>query len=203
LCKTPHLSEDGEALSLLVPLEHRDTVHGVINAAASAATAQTAPAWFAAYTAPRHEKAVARHFEVRNVEHFLPLFRAERRWKNGCKVAVEFPVFPSYLFVHTSQRESSRLLDVPGVLAFVGQGRRALAIPDAEMDLLRRELPLRKFEPYPYLTAGCKVRIAAGPLAGACGVLLRKKNNLRVVLSIDLIRQSVAVEVAANEIEPI
>ena len=159
------------------------------------------PAWFAAYTTPRHEKAVARHFQVRNVEHFLPLFHTVRRWKNGCKVPVEFPVFPSYVFVRTSPRASSRLLEVPGLLSFVGQGRTALAIPDVEIELLRSELPLRKFEPHPYLVVGCRVRIARGPLAGACGVLVRKKNDLRVVLSVDLIRQSVAVEVSADEVE--
>jgi transcription antitermination factor NusG len=190
-------------LSVLVSVEDRDIASGVLSATALSETQRSEPAWFAAYTTPRHEKAVARHFEVRNVEHFLPLVRAVRKWKNGCKVAVEFPVFPNYLFVRTSQRASSRLLDVPGLLAFVGQGRNALAIPDAEIELLRRELPLRKFEPHPYLVAGCKVRIVAGPLAGACGVLLRKKSSLRVVLSIDLIRQSVAVEVDADEVEPI
>jgi transcription antitermination factor NusG len=203
LWKTLHLSEDGEALSLLATLEDRHFSNGIASAAALTETMRSDFAWFAVYTTPRHEKAVARHFEVRNVEHFLPLMRTVRRWKNGCKVAVEFPVFPNYLFVRTSQSAASRLLNIPGLLAFVGQGRTALAVPDAEIDLLRKELPLRKYEPHPYLVAGCKVRIVAGPLAGACGVLLRKKTSLRVVLSVDLIRQSVAVEVDGDEIEPI
>ena len=190
-------------LTPLTPLEDRHFSNGILSAAALTETMRSEPAWFAAYTTPRHEKAVARHFEVRNVEYFLPLVRTVRRWKNGCKVLVELPVFPNYLFVRASQNACSRLLTIPGLLALVGQGRTALAIPDAEIDLLRRELPLRKYEPHPYLVAGCKVRIVAGPLAGACGVLLRKKTNLRVVLSIDLIRQSVAVEVDADEIEPI
>jgi len=85
----------------------------------------------------------------------------------------------------------------------VGSGGSASQIPDAEIDLLRSELPLRKFEPHPYLVVGSKVRIASGPLAGASGILLRKKNGLRVVLTVDLICQSVAVEVGANEIEPL
>lgn len=159
--------------------------------------------WLAAYTTPRHEKMVARHLAVRNVEHFLPLHKSVRRWKNGCDVAVEFPVFPSYVFVHTGQDTASRLLEIPGLLTFVGSRRAATPIPNPEIDRLRRELPLRKFEPHPYLVVGSKVRIAAGPLAGACGILLRKTRGLRVVLSIDLICQSVAVEVAANEIEPL
>ncbi len=166
-------------------------------------TAGTLPVWLAAYTTPRHEKVVARHFEARDVEYFLPLYRVVRRWKNGCNVPVEFPVFPSYVFVRTGRERSPRLLDIPGLLAFVGPGRAAAPIPDAEIEWLRRELPLRKFEPHHYLTIGRKVRIAAGPLTGAIGILLRKKSGLRVVLSVDLIRQSVAVEVGADEIEPL
>jgi len=202
LVENPYLSEDGEALS------HSPVISGgypVVESISqrSRPTAGGLPVWLAAYTAPRHEKAVARHLEVREVDYFLPLYRVVRRWKNGCNVPVEFPVFPSYVFVRTGQVSSSRLLDIPGLLTFVGSGGSASQIPDAEIDLLRSELPLRKFEPHPYLVVGSKVRIASGPLAGASGILLRKKNGLRVVLTVDLICQSVAVEVGANEIEPL
>ena len=198
----PYLSEDGEALSVsasIIGNSYPDVQHcgGEILPAGDAS-----PVWLAAYTSPRHEKAVARHLEVREIEHFLPVYRVVRRWKNGCNVPVEFPLFPSYVFVRMGQERSSRLLDIPGLLAFVGPGRFPAAIPDVEIDWLRRELPHRKFEPHPYLTVGSQVRITAGPLTGASGILLRKKNGLRVVLSVDLIRQSIAVEVGADEIEP-
>lgn len=159
--------------------------------------------WLAGYTTPRHEKTVARYFEARGVEHFLPLYKAVRQWKNGCKVLVEFPVFPNYVFARVERRFAPRLLDVPGLLAFVGSSRTVSAIPDAEIELLRNELPNRKYEPFPYLTIGCRVRIIAGPMAGTCGILVRKKNSLRVVLSVEAIRQSVAVEVDADELETI
>ena len=145
---------------------------------------------------------MVRHLEVREVENFLPLYKAERKWKNGCKVDVEFPIFPNYVFVHVDRKLSNRVLDVPGVLAFAGSGRTPAPIPDSEIEWLRNELPLRKFEPHPYLVVGSRVRIKSGPLAGMRGVLTRKKNGFRVVLSIDLIRQSVAVEVGMDEIEP-
>jgi len=159
--------------------------------------------WLAAYTTPRHEKSVARHFDTRGVEYFLPLHKAVHRWKNGCKVVVESPLFPSYIFARTERKFATRLLDVPGVLAVVGAGRNASAIPDQEIEVLRSELPLRKFEPHAHLLVGSKVRIASGPMLGICGILVRKKTGLRVVLSVDIIRQSVAVEVDADEVEPI
>ena len=77
------------------------------------------------------------------------------------------------------------------------------ALPYAEIESLRAGLPLRQFEPHPYLVAGEKVRIAAGSLAGMVGVLVRKKNECRVVLTLDLIRQSVSVEIGMDEIEPL
>jgi transcriptional antiterminator RfaH len=165
--------------------------------------ANTTLVWLAAYTTPRHEKMVARHLEVRSVEHFLPLYRTVRSWKNGCKVPVQFPLFPNYVFVRTEQRLVSRLRDVPGLLAFVGPNRAATPIPDTEIEWLQRDLPQRRFEPHPYLVSGHKYRIVSGPMAGACGILVRKTNDgLRVVLNVDLIRQSVAIEVSGSEIEP-
>ena len=158
--------------------------------------------WFAVYTSPRHEKAVARHLQVRHIDSFLPLYTSVRRWKNRCQVPVEQPLFPSYLFVHIPRRESTRVLQVPGVVSIVSTGREPSALPSAEIESLRASLPLRQFEPHPYLVVGEKVRIIAGPLEGMVGVLLRKKNDLRVVLTLDLIMKSVAVEIGIDEVEP-
>ena len=159
--------------------------------------------WFAVYTAPRHEKSVTRQFEVRQIESFLPLYRSVRRWKNGCSVHVDQPLFPNYVFVFLERREYVQVLQVPGVLSLVGSGREPSALPTSEIESLRSGLPLREFEPHPYLAAGDRVRIHSGSLAGMVGVLVRKKNNFRVVLTLDLIMQSVAVEIGIDEIEPV
>jgi len=172
-------------------------------AEAAARDLDPAPKWFAAYTTPRHEKAVVRQFETRAIESFLPLYSSLRRWKNGCRVAVEQPLFPSYVFVHIPRRESVKVLQVPGVLSIVSAGREPAALPTGEIESLREGLPLRRFEPHACLMLGEKVRITSGSLAGMVGVLLRRKNNLRVVLTLELIRQSVAVEIGIEEIEPV
>ena len=159
--------------------------------------------WFAAYTTPRHEKAVVRQLSVRQVESFLPLYTSVRRWKNGCQVAVEQPLFPGYVFVCVQRRQSVKVLQVPGVVSIVGNGREPSELPSREIESLREGLALRCYEPHPYLVIGDKVRIVEGPLAGMAGVLMRKKKSLRVVLTLDLIMQSVAVEIGMDEIEPI
>lgn len=159
--------------------------------------------WFAVYTTPRHEKAVARHFTVRQLETFLPLYRSVHRWKNGCRVSVEQPLFPSYVFVSLEKSDYIRALQTPGVLCLVGRGREPAPLPTVEIEALRSGLALRDFEPHPYLVAGKRVRIHSGALAGMEGVMVRKKNHLRVVLTVDLIMQSASVEVGMDEIEPV
>jgi transcription termination/antitermination protein NusG len=159
--------------------------------------------WFAVYTTPRHEKAVARQFEARQIQSFLPLYRSVRRWKNGCRVEVHQPLFPNYVFASLERHEYGRVLQTPGVLSLVGSGREPAPLANSEIESLRSALPLREFEPHPYLVAGDRVRIHSGPLAGMVGVLVRKKNNLRVVLTLDLIMQSVAVEIGMDEVEPV
>jgi transcription antitermination factor NusG len=164
---------------------------------------ESSPKWFAAYTTPRHEKAVVRQLEARHVESFLPLYSSARRWKNGCRVTIARPLFPSYVFVRVNRLDSVKILQIPGVLSIVSAGREPAALPCAEIESLRAGLPRRQFEPHPYLVAGEKVRIIAGSFEGMVGILLRKKNDLRVVLTLDLIRQSVAVEIGIDEIEPL
>ena len=183
--------------------EHMPGILGAVMSATGGLVASAVePAnWFAVYTTPRHEKTVARHFEFRAIESFLPIYTEMHRWKNGCRVNVEQPLFPSYVFARIGRRDSTQVLSVPGVLLIVGSGREPRALPDSEIEALRSGLHLRKFEPHPYLVVGQKARIKSGSLAGMVGVLARKKNSLRVVLTLELIMRSVAVEVDADELE--
>ena len=165
---------------------------------------QSALNWFAIYTSPRHEKRVGQYLNVREIEHYLPLYHVRRRWKDGSNVTLDLPLFPGYLFVRIDRNDRVRLLEVPGVLNFVGgTGRRPASLPEAEIDALRAGLPVRNAIPHPLLIAGQRARICSGALAGMEGVVVRQKGGLRVVLTIDMIMQSVAVEVDASELEPL
>ena len=159
--------------------------------------------WFAVYTTSRHEKAIAEHFALRKIESFLPLYRTQRLWKNGCRMDLHLPLFPSYIFVRIRALERVRVLEVPGVLSLVSAAGKPVPLPEPEIEALRSSLPLVKCEPHPYLVIGDRVRIKSGSLEGMEGVLLRKKGFLRVVLSLDLIMKSLAVEVDADNVEPV
>ncbi len=171
--------------------------------AATLPTAHSESNWFAVYTASRHEKRVAQHLTQREIEFYLPLYRSARKWRDGSKVTLELPLFPGYLFVHIKRSERVRVLNVPGALAVVGgMGREPVPLPEETIDALRAGLHLRAAEPYPLLTVGQRARIRAGALVGMEGVVVRKKNGFRVVLTLEHIMQSIAVEVAAEDLEP-
>lgn len=158
--------------------------------------------WFAAYTTSRHEKRVAQHLGHRAIECYLPLYRTERRWKGRPSVTLDLPLFPSYIFVHIGEQERISVLEIPGVVALVGGGRSECAcLPDFEIEALRAGLDPYRVEPHPLLSVGQRVRICRGSLAGLEGILVRKKNNLRVVLTFETLMQSIAVEVDAHDLE--
>lgn len=160
--------------------------------------------WYAVFTLPQNEKSAVRHLGLREIESFLPTYETVRVWKNRQRVHLVLPLFPSYLFVHITSRERAKVLASPGVVRIVGSGREPLAVPDAAIDFLRSDLcEGQKVEPYCELVVGEKVRIKSGPMQGLRGVLVRKSNSLRFVLTVDLINQHAAVEIGAEHLEPI
>ena len=158
--------------------------------------------WFAAYTASNHEKKVEQQLHLRNIETFLPLYAVTRRWRNRTTVKVDRPLFSGYVFVRIACTESAQVLRIPSVRFIVGDGRKAVALPDNEIEALRSGLRLRQVDPYPYVKVGARTRIRSGPFAGLEGLVIRKDDQLRVLLSLDLIKRSIAVHVNADELEP-
>lgn len=164
-------------------------------------TAYLEPHWYAAYTSANHEKRVAAQLEQRSLEHFLPLYDSVRRWKDR-QVQLQLPLFPGYVFVHFALRDRLQVLQIPGVAKLVSFNGIPAALRQQEIEALRTSLAHGiRAEPHPYLTLGRRVRVKAGSLAGLEGLVIRKKNRLRFILSLDLIGRSVAVEVDAADLE--
>jgi transcription antitermination factor NusG len=159
--------------------------------------------WYAAYTSANHEKRVAEQLRVRLVEHFLPLYESVRRWKDR-RVTLQMPLFPGYVFVRMALRDGLQVRQVPGVAHLVGFDGSPAALPDEEILALRASFrgELRA-EPHPYLSVGRRVQVSRGPMAGMQGILLQRKGKLRVVISIALIRRSVAVEMDEADLQPL
>jgi transcription antitermination factor NusG len=136
------------------------------------------------------------------MECFLPVYKSVRRWKDRRKV-LELPLFPGYVFVRLALRERLRVLELPGVIEFVSLGARPSALPESEIESLRNGLHYACARPHPYLRVGHHVRVHSGAMAGLEGILIRKKDKPRVVVSIVLLHRSIAVEVDDEAIEPI
>lgn len=157
--------------------------------------------WYAAYTCANHEKRVRDQLKYRSVESFLPLYETMRRWKDR-RMQLQLPLFPGYVFVHITLRDRLRVLQVPGVVRLVGFDGHLSALPDEEIEAIRRGLADGvRVEPHPFLAVGRRVRIKCGPLEGRHGILLRRKGRFRVVLSVALIMRSVAVDVDEADLE--
>ena len=159
--------------------------------------------WYAVCTRHQHEKTAARILEHKEFEVFLPLYKARRRWQDRVK-EISVPLFPGYLFVRDGLERWLPILTTPGVCNIVSCGGRPAAIPCSEIEAVRRivESTLR-VEPHPFLKSGDWVRVKYGPIAGVEGILLRKKNIARLVLSVEMLGKSAAVEVDATHVEHI
>lgn len=157
--------------------------------------------WYALYTAPRHEKRVADQINQQGIDCFLPLYRSVRRWKDRRK-ELALVLFPSYVFVRMSLQNRLRVLQLPGAVRLVTLNGQPAALPEEEIENLRTRLSCSgNIEPHPYLSVGHRVRVQSGPLEGLEGIIVRTKDRCRIVLSVDLIMRSVAVEVDDGDVE--
>lgn len=165
----------------------------------------TQPQWFAIQTRYRYELRVAGDLAAKGLENYLPLLREVHNWKDR-KKSIEVPAFGGYLFARfePTQRNRVRVLETSGVVRLLGHQGELEAVPDSEIETLRRSLnsgaPCTR---HPYLANGTLLRIERGPLAGLEGRLVRNANSLRLVVCVASVGQAIAVEVAREDVAPI
>lgn len=158
--------------------------------------------WFALYTRSRHEKFVNDELRKKRIETFLPLRKVTRHWSDRKKI-IEEPLFPGYLFVRTPFIDRWNILNTVGVVSFVGKKSDPIEVPEAELVSIRRftEQEIR-LDPFPYLKEGDRVYVRSGPFKGVEGFVVRKDRHCRLVISLDLLMQSVSVVIDEACIEP-
>lgn len=155
-------------------------------------------AWVAIHVRVNREWTVAEELARHGYEHFLPTYVPQQP-STGRRSAL--PLFPGYLFCRYAIHNPHRIVQTPGVLQIVGIGRMPIAVPEAEVDGIRRIISLGiHSEPWRFLEVGQRVRIESGPLAGLAGILIAIRNSIRLVVSITLLRRAVAVEVDARHV---
>ena|ERR1700733_1781699 len=153
------------------------------------------PTWFALRVRPKHEKAVASNLSKLGFDEYVPLHRVRRLWSDRVKV-LDAPLFAGYIFCRFTYSERLRVLNSPGVESIVGFGNNDVPVDDSEIAAVRTLVASGKpLANLPFLKIGQDVLIERGPLAGIRGVVLRDEQAWRVVVSVEALDRSIAVEV--------
>jgi transcription termination/antitermination protein NusG len=164
---------------------------------------QTVPCWYALRTRSRHEKRVEGQLSGRGIEPFLPLVQRWRQWKDRRK-QVAFPLFPGYCFARFPLTDRVAVLKSYGVVQIIGNRDGPVPVPDSEIEAVRRLVTCTlPYDPHPFLHEGMPVEVIRGPLTGIRGILLRKGDRARLVISVNLIQQAASVELEASDVAPI
>ena len=159
--------------------------------------------WYALHVRTRFEKVVARNLRGKGYDEFLPLYRRSNRWSDRIK-EIELPLFPGYVFCRFNPRDRLPVLTIPGVNAIVGIGKNLLPVEESELNAVRIALESKVYcEPWPFLEVGQLVRVEHGPLAGTQGIVMMFKNTYRLVISINMLHRSVAVEIDRDCLKPL
>lgn len=161
--------------------------------------------WFALQTRSRHEKVVRDELIKRDIENFLPLMTRLRQWTDR-KKKIEFPLFSGYCFARFAFGARLPVLQATGVVRIIGSDGRPEPIPAEEIESLMIVMNNRAQHQYvvhPFLKEGMLVEVVSGPFQGVQGRVLRQDKHCRIVISISLIQQAVAVEIDASCIAPI
>jgi|SRR5215469_13150106 len=159
--------------------------------------------WYAVYTHAHQEKRVEQRLKIQHFKTFLPLYSRSHR-RGTRRVQVVLPLFSGYVFARFPLQERIRVLSTSGVCRIVGKGSHPEPLSDTEVDgLLQASTSKIKAEPHSQLLAGRKVRIRTGPLEGLEGILIRRKGQSRVVISLNAIASAFVVDVDEYDVEPV
>ena len=159
--------------------------------------------WFALRVKPRFEKSVAMIARNKGYREFLPLHQARRRWSDRYQ-SVELPLFPGYVFCQLNPSFRLPLLTIPGALHLVGIGKVPAPIENEEIISLQAAMRSGLWtEPWPFLAVGQRVRVEEGPLSGLDGLLIEVRRKQRLIISVTLLKRSVAVEIERHWVRPL
>lgn len=156
-------------------------------------------AWVAVQVRPRSERVVGAQLENGGYEYFLPLYETEQRGRGTPSAA---PLFPGYVFCRYMVANPHQIVRLSAVVRLVGTSRGPVPVPDEEIDAIRRVSGLQlRMEPWRGYAPGQRVRVVTGPLAGIEGLLVGVRNRWKLLLTVTLLQQGVAVEVRACDVE--
>jgi transcription antitermination factor NusG len=159
--------------------------------------------WYALQLRTRWESSTAALLSAKGYQTFLPTYNILKRGR-GRSTEVPAPLFPGYLFCRFNVFDRLPVLITPGVITVVGMGRIPVPVEVSELEAIQKMVSTGlRVEPWPFLEVGQVVRIEDGALSGVEGVLTSFKGTSRIVVSISLLRRSVALEIDRSVVSPV
>jgi transcription antitermination factor NusG len=159
--------------------------------------------WFALQVRTRWEGSTAVLLSGKGYQTLLPTYQTKKRW-NGKIRQLNAPLFPGYVFCQFDAQKRLPILVTPGVISVVGRGRIPLPVDDGEIAAIQTVVSSGLHaEPWPYLELGQKIRIESDALEGLEGILINFKGNHRIIVSVSLLRRSVALEIDRSCVKPV
>lgn len=151
--------------------------------------------WYGIRTKPKHERVAASSLASKGYEQYLPVYRSRRRWSDRV-VEMDQPLFPGYVFCRFDAKRRLPIISTPAVVSVVGFGPEPAPIADSEISAIQAVLRSGlAVEPCPFLREGQRIRVNRGSLEGLEGILLKKKSEWRMVVSVVMLQRSVSVEI--------
>ena len=155
--------------------------------------------WWVARTKSRQEKALAWSLKKAGISYYLPLVARPQKNRERLRISI-VPLFTGYLFLRGTYMERYESLRT---------GRVAQVIPVEDQVSLRKDLQgismvtaMEKcLELCDFVKKGQKARVIYGPFAGVEGIVERKKNRTRLILTVQVIRQAVRVEIDTDQVQ--
>ncbi len=157
------------------------------------------PHWYACYTRARHEKQVEAQLRQRGMESYLPLVQQMRQWSDR-KKAVQFPLFPSYVFGRFRLADLHNVLTTPGVSTIVRANGYPTPIPPGDLDNVKHFVAALadsglEPDPRPFLAEGQWVRVMEGPFEGVEGIVVEARGRKRVLVGLAAIGQGLEIDI--------
>ena len=160
-------------------------------------------AWYALQVRTRREPAAAAILTGKGYETLLPTYEVRKVWADRIKTA-RATLFPGYVFCRFDVTKRLPILVTPGVISVVSQGRTPAPVDPLEMHAIEMLVKTGvAAEPWPYLEVGQRVRIENHCLEGLEGILTSFKGKSRLVVSVSLLRRSVALEIDRARVTPV
>jgi transcription antitermination factor NusG len=158
--------------------------------------------WFAVKVRTGAEALTELNLRERCEGTFLPTYVKCRHYTDRVK-QVRSALFPGYLFCRFNPNRRLPILQTPGVQQVVGSSAGPIPVDDTEiLGLQRVAMQSLSARPWPFLRRGDRVRVEYGSLAGVEGILLYEKGSHLLVLSVELLQRSVAIQIERNWIRP-